>query len=108
MKLWWDLETYSETLITDGAHRYAEKAEVLLFAWAIDDSPVQCWDCTIDSQNIPENLCFGLNNADEYWGHNSGGFDRTIINSCYRLPVYMAEHKHRDTMVQALCHGLPG
>jgi len=32
MKLWWDLETYSETPIKDGTHRYAEKAEVLLFA----------------------------------------------------------------------------
>lgn len=107
MKLWWDLETYSETPITDGAHRYAEKAEVLLFAWAVDDGPVQCWE--VQRVPCPEELGAALLAADEYWGHNSGGFDRVIIK--HAIPEFhyiMDEWKHRDTMAQALCHGLPG
>lgn len=108
MKLWWDLETFSETPITDGAHRYAENAEVLLFAWAVDDGPVQCWDVTWNP-NPPKELLLAMDNATEYWGHNSGGFDRTILR--HAMPdIYKRMHDflHRDTMVQALCHGLPG
>lgn len=44
--LWLDFETFSETPIKDGVHRYAEKAEIMLFAWAIDDEPAEVWDCT--------------------------------------------------------------
>jgi DNA polymerase len=110
MKLWWDLETYSETPINDGARRYAENAEVLLFAWAVDDGEVQCWDCTIgEEEPVPAELFVAMCEADEYWGHNSGMFDRTILK--HAKPFFhrtMKEDRHRDTMVQALCHGLPG
>lgn len=108
MKLWWDLETYSEIPITDGAHRYAENAEVLLFAWAIDHGPVQCWDLT-EEGNVPDGLRNALLQCDEYWGHNSGMFDRIVIKRA--MPILFpkkVEHRHRDTLVQALCHGLPG
>lgn len=112
MKLWWDLETFSETPITDGAHRYAENAEVLLFAWAVDDGPVQCWDCTADSKPMPSDLYVAIQECDEYWGHNSGGFDRVVAKKYggdgFADLNYLYEARHRDTMVQALCHGLPG
>jgi|SRR5882672_927754 len=108
MKLWWDLETFSETPIADGAHRYAEKAEVLLFAWAVDDGPVQCWDAA-EKSKAPADLVIAIRDVDEYWGHNSGGFDRTVIRHTQPLLHELMEaHRHRDTMVQALCHGLPG
>jgi DNA polymerase len=105
VKLWWDLETYSETPINDGAHRYAEKAEVLLFAWAVDDGPVKCWDLT-ESVLFPDGLIDAVNEADEFWGHNSAMFDNVIWKHHGRF--HMPTKKHRDTMVQALCHGLPG
>jgi DNA polymerase len=111
MKLWWDLETYSETPINDGAHRYAENAEVLLFAWAVDDGPVQCWDATRTDfpSGIPNGIIDVIKDADEYWGHNSGMFDRVVIKHALpEVAKHMDESKHRDTMVQALCHGLPG
>ena len=105
MKLWWDLETYSETPINDGAHRYAENAEVLLFAWAVDDGPVRCWDVT--EHAAPRSLIEAIAQCDEAWGHNSGMFDRIVLK--HQMPEFLCqEHKHRDTMVQALCHGLPG
>lgn len=108
MRLWWDLETYSETPINDGAHRYAENAEVLLFAWAVDDGPVQCWDVASDNHR-PRELIEAIAEADEYWGHNSSGFDRPVLRKA--MPAvfqHFKEDRHRDTMVQALCHGLPG
>jgi DNA polymerase len=108
MKLWWDLETFSETPINDGSHRYAENAEVLLFAWAVDDGPVQCWDRTAPG-NCPGALWEALHTADEYWGHSSGMFDRVVMRHAMPKTLeQMPEHKHRDTRVQALCHGLPG
>jgi len=108
LRLWFDLETYCETPINDGAHRYAEKAEVLLFAWAVDDGPVQCWDCTTGTMPS-EGLVQAVECADEFWGHNSGSFDRVVIR--HALPFFhkkMPARKHRDTMVQAFSHGLPG
>ena len=108
MKLWWDLETWSETSINDGAHRYAEDAEVLLFAWAVDDGPVQCWDVA-SVKHRPHELIEAIAEADEYWGHNSSGFDRPVLRKA--LPAvfqHFKEERHRDTLVQALCHGLPG
>ncbi|WP_231571512.1 MULTISPECIES: hypothetical protein [Xenorhabdus] len=46
--LWLDLETYSEVPIREvpirnGTHIYAEHAEIMLFAWAINNTPVQVW-----------------------------------------------------------------
>ena len=108
MKLFWDLETWSETPINDGAHRYAEKAEVLLFAWAVDDGPVQCWDYTL-GKGMPSELSKAIDDADEFWGHNSGMFDRVITkHATPDLHLRFHEEKHRDTMVQAFSHGLPG
>jgi DNA polymerase len=107
MKLWWDLETYSETRIKDGTHRYAEKAEILLFSWAIDDGPVYVWDVT-ETSEIPLELGNALICQAEYWGHNSGNFDSTIIKWNPYLRAYFRPERHRDTLVQALCHGLPG
>ena len=45
-KLWGDLETFSEVPITHGTYAYAAAAEVMLFAWAIDEGPVSVWDAT--------------------------------------------------------------
>jgi DNA polymerase len=106
--LFFDLETFCDTPITDGSHRYAENAEVLLFAWAVNDGPVRCWDRT--SRLLPpDELVEAIDAADEYWGHHSGGFDHVVLK--HALPFLdkkMKPEKRRDSMVQALCHGLPG
>lgn len=113
MKLWLDLETYSEVPITHGTHAYAEAAEVMLFAWAIDDSPVQVWDCT-RMENMPAELEAALNDpAVELWAHNSH-FDRTVLRHTYAryadewTDAFWEPARWRDTMVQALTHSLPG
>ncbi|HGJ5864193.1 DNA polymerase, partial [Arsenophonus nasoniae] len=102
--LWIDLETYSVVPIRNGTHAYAEGAEIMLLAWAIDNSPVKVWDITTGLP-MPEKLHMALADPKiEIWAHNSH-FDRTILNHC---GVKTDIHRWRDTMVQALAHGLPG
>jgi len=113
--LWLDLETFSEVPITHGVHAYAEKAEVMLFAWAIDDGPVSVWDCTLNDKGVvrvPIDLLEALEDPEVLiYAHNSG-FDRTILR--HAAPCKAAKpaaedvYRWRDTMVRALAHGLPG
>ena len=105
-KLFIDTETFSPVPIKHGVHRYAEEVEVMLFAWALDDGPVQVWDVTADA-TPPEGLLAALLDRDtEVWAHNSH-FDRTVIAwaICDLVPPL---ERWRDTMVQAYAHSLPG
>lgn len=104
-RLFIDLETFSETPINHGTYRYAANAEIMLFAWAIDDAPAQVWDAT-SGEPMPFDLEVTLGVADEVWAHNSM-FDRTVMR--YAMPDMCPPiERWRDTMVQALCHSLPG
>lgn len=102
--LYLDLETYSEVPIQNGTHAYAESAEIMLFAYALNDEPVKVWDCTSE-RLMPDDLAEYL--ADDritLTAHNSH-FDRTVLwHDGERLPIT----RWRDTMVKALAHSLPG
>lgn len=109
--LWLDLETYCEIPIKNGTHAYAEGVEVMLFAWAIDDGPVNVHDFT-ESKILPAQLLTAL--GDEcvlIYAHNSH-FDRTMLrHELLRrewpgLLGAVAIERWRDTMVKALAHGL--
>lgn len=103
MDLYLDLETWGEEPIKNGAHRYAEKSEVLLVALAADDDPVQVWD-TQDRLSWREHLQARIDEAERVIIHNSA-FDRTVLrHHGVTIPV----EKIVDTMVLALQHGLPG
>lgn len=104
--LWLDLETYSETPIKNGTHIYAEHAEIMLFAWAVNNNPVQVWDVT-SGESIPTELRKTLLDPNVIlFAHNSH-FDRTVLR--YHWPKLKLDiSRWRDTMVQALSHGLPG
>ena len=101
--LWLDLETYSDIPIKNGAHKYAETAEVLLVAWAMGDEPVEVWDVQ-DLVHWREALQSTINKVDRVVIHNSA-FDRTVLRHCgVNIPV----EKIDDTMITALAHSLPG
>ncbi|WP_334157892.1 DNA polymerase [Oryzomicrobium sp.] len=104
--LWLDLETYSTVPITNGTHAYAEGAEVMLFAWAIDDGPARVWDCT-ETLRMPDELAAALSNPSvTVCAHNSH-FDRTVLR--HAMPEWCPlGPRWRDTMVKALAHSLPG
>jgi DNA polymerase len=100
--LWLDLETYSPVPIKHGAHRYAEEAEVLLVAIAVDDQPTDVWD-TQFRPTWKRDLQSLIDAAERVVIHNSA-FDRTILrHQGVDVPVYKVE----DTMIMALAHSLP-
>jgi DNA polymerase len=101
--LWLDLETFSSRSISCGTHAYAEMAEIMLAAWAIDDGKVEVFDL-IEAPYLKQTLSDMIREADKVVIHNSH-FDRTVLHhNGIDLP---AERIH-DTMVQALAHSLPG
>ncbi|EEK2576629.1 DNA polymerase [Salmonella enterica subsp. enterica serovar Montevideo] len=104
--LYADLETFSETPISCGTHRYAEQAEVMLFAYALDDQPVEVWDLTT-GQPMPPGLSAALSDPTvmTVW-HNGGMFDSVVLR--HALNIDLPPERIHDTMVQALAHGLPG
>lgn len=107
MILWIDRETYCDLdLKVVGTYRYAERAEDLLVAYAIDDGPAAVWDCTLEE--IPDDLFRAMEEADEVWAHNAQ-FDKAVHNGPRQLHLpRIALPRWRCTMALALSHALPG
>lgn len=104
--LYCDLETYSDIPIKYGSHKYSEAAEVMLFAYAFEDGPVNVWDLTTGAP-MPDDLRAGLHDPDTMtvW-HNGGNFDTVVMRKAMGLDLPL-ERVH-DTMIQAYQHALPG
>lgn len=103
--LYLDLETFSETPIKNGTHAYAENAEIMVFAWALNDGEVFVEDLT---QNEPsKELISHLHNESVTLIAHNSHFDRTVLRHAYHGAPLKVE-RWRDTMVQALSHSLPG
>lgn len=110
MKAFLDLETYSPVSIKAGTFKYAEQSEILLFAYAMGDEEICVWDVASRDQ-MPRDLYKILYSEDiELWFHNVQ-FDRTIFESSVfggsPWPT-INPNRWRCTMMQAMCHGLPG
>lgn len=101
-----DLETRSSVdLVKCGVYRYAEEASILMVAWALDDAPVQLWDCT-DGSQMPRSLeAQLLDPAVIKVGHNAN-FERTLIKAVWGIPC--PPEQWRCTAVMAYANGLPG
>lgn len=105
-KLFLDLETFSEIPIQNGSYKYSEKAEILLFAYALDDSDVKVWDLTA-TKTMPAELKAALDDPEvTIYGHNIGGFDRIMIERV--LGIKLPIERIHDTMARAYSHGMPG
>ena len=105
--LYLDFETYSATPINNGTYKYAENAEVLLMAYALDEREVQVADFTdpIQRATFTDMLRDTVARDDvEVVIHNSM-FDRNIAK--YALGVEIPPEKIHDTMIIAAMHGLP-
>ena len=101
--LWLDLESFSETPLAHGTYRYAETAEVMLIAHALDDGPVEVIDMTERKSSVPEVMAILLAGVDEVVTH--GSFDPIVLD---HQGVHIPIEKHVNTMVLALEHGLLG
>lgn len=111
-----DIETWSPVPITNGTHRYAEEAEIMLFQYALDNESVAIWDVTDLREPMPDDLAALLaDETIEITAHNAT-FERTL----FRLGKLRGEvhplllqasaqiERWHCTMAQAMSHSLPG
>nr|DAR67630.1 MAG TPA: DNA polymerase I [Caudoviricetes sp.] len=109
-----DIETYSDLDIKKvGGYKYAENAEVLLFAYAWGDDPVQIVDFTA-GEELPDDVLSALtDNAITKCAYNAQ-FERTVLSHYLHRMDPTASFQFLDpagwscTMVHALTLGLPG
>lgn len=102
---WADTETYCETPLKHGTHTYAEKVEVMIFTYAIDDGDAQVWDRTHDPI-MPLDLEEAIADPRCLFVFQNSHFDRTVLR--HDMGIDIPATRIHDTMVQALAHGLPG
>lgn len=103
--LFGDLETYSETPLKCGVHRYAVGAEVLLYAYALDEGLVRVWDAT--AEIMPAELFDAVADPDCVFVFHNAAFDRTVLRAA--LPAACPPlHRWRCSMARAYAHSLPG
>lgn len=106
MRAFHDLETRSTRGIKCGPWAYGEKAAVLLWAYAINEGPVNVWE-VVKGAPMPADLAAAL--ADEtcihVW-HNGAMFDLVILK--LTLGVIIPAERVHDTMAIAYQHSLPG
>lgn len=110
--LYLDTETFSESdLKKVGSYAYAEHptTEVIICTYAVDDGPVEVWDCTSESV-MPISLRVALRNVMrgrmKIVGHNFLMFDRLIMKHCWGFDIPVSNAI--DTMIWAFRHALPG
>jgi DNA polymerase len=102
--LFLDTETYCETPINAGTHRYAEDAEVMIITYAFNDGATQHIDLT--ENDVPLHLYARLDDPDTTIVMHNAAFDRTILR--HALGIDIPIERVHCTMAQALAHGLPG
>lgn len=96
-----DTETFCETPINNGTHRYAEGAEIIMWQWAVGDGPVEIRD---GDEDISDLLALLEDESYEVVIHNSA-FDRTVMS---HSGIDLRVERVFDTMVCAMAHSLPG
>ena len=102
-----DIETYSSVDLGEcGVYPYVEAPDfqILLFAYAFDDEPVQCID--LYHNPLPERLRVALTDPDIIKYAFNANFERTCLGKY--LGKRMLPEQWRCTMVKALTLGLPG
>jgi DNA polymerase len=106
--LYLDRETWNELDLTEvGTFVYAESAQDLLLAYAVDDRPANVWDCT-DGSRMPSELEDAMHQEAEVWAHNAM-FDREVHYGPFQAHLpYIAPNRWRCSMALALSHALPG
>lgn len=100
--LYLDTETFCETPITNGTHRYAEGVEIIMWQWAVGDGPVEIRN---GDDNIDDLLTLLDDPQYEIVIQNSA-FDRTVMR--HACGIVIPVERVFDTMVCAMAHSLPG
>ena len=109
-----DIETYSDLDIKKvGGYKYAENCEVLLFAYAWDDEPVQIVDFTA-GEELPADVLAALTDNEVMKCAYNAQFERTVLSHFLHRRSPDVPFQFLDpvgwscTMIHALTLGLPG
>lgn len=109
-----DIETYSDLDIKKvGGYKYAENCEVLLFAYARGDAPVQIVDFTA-GEELPADVLAALTDNEVMKCAYNAQFERTVLSHFLHrrspdMPFqFLGPVGWSCTMVHALTLGLPG
>lgn len=105
MPVFIDIESYSEEPIKNGTFRYAEKCEILMVAWSVDDADPELWDAKKEKY-MPESLRDILHGDDILIAHNAA-FEQAVF-AADLVGVTIAPKRWRCSMARAYTHGLPG
>lgn len=107
--LFGDVETFSDVPIKNGTNRYSERAELMLYGYALDDGPEQVWDRTT-GEPIPQDLADAHEDPDTLFLYHNSRFDRTVmgLTDFAMLHTVPPRERWRCMMAQALAHSLPG
>ncbi|HEM3635993.1 TPA: DNA polymerase [Streptococcus suis] len=102
-----DIETYSSNNIKDGVYKYVDAPdfEVLLFAYSLDGSPVECIDLTKES--LPDEIQKAIISDDVRKSAFNAQFERVCLSKYLGIPYYLDPSQWRCTMVHAQELGLP-
>lgn len=104
-----DLETFSTTPIgSGGVYRYAadEGFDILLFAYSVDDGPVQLVDLA-SGDELPPRIRDALTDPSvEKWAFNAQ-FERVCLSHWLGIDGYLDPAQWRCSMVWASALGLP-
>ncbi len=105
MILWLDLETYSDIDIKNGAYKYAEGAEIILFSYAIDDAPARVVDVA-HGEAYPPAVVDAFSDPDCTLIAHNAQFDRTVLKKF--VPAVANPRRWKDSMIKAYSLSLPG
>lgn len=101
-----DLETYSDIdLAKAGLYKYAENSEILLFAFAYGDEPVQVVDMAC-GEELPEQVLRDLTDPDVQKTAFNAAFEMHVLG--HWLGQRLDPAQWYCTMVQSYTLGLPG
>lgn len=102
-----DIETYCELSLPDvGVYKYAAHSsfEVLLFAYAVDNGPVQIVDLT-SGEKIPQDVWVALYDSNVVKTAYNATFERICLSAKFGLPLPVEQWE--CTMAKAAMCGLP-
>lgn len=102
-----DIETYSSIdLKSAGVYKYVQATdfEILLFAYAFDNDPVQIVDLA-QREDLPDNVYAALTNPAVLKTAHNASFERTCIAKYFGL--HLPPQQWECTMVKAAMLGLP-
>lgn len=104
-----DIETYSSyDLASCGVYRYVEAPDftVLLFAYSVDNGPVQCVDFAM-GEELPEEIYSALFDPAVTKTAWNAAFERICLSRYFKSAGFMDPRQWKCTMVRAARFGLP-